>query len=65
MWPRWLGDVLRPAQADADLDEEIRFHLERRTEELVAGGGAPGEGAAGAPARNTSKLAIACRTPSS
>jgi predicted permease len=33
-----LRDLLRPARADAELDAELRFHVERRTEELVARG---------------------------
>ena len=36
--PLRLRSLFRPAQADQDLDEELRDHLERKTEEYVAQG---------------------------
>lgn len=33
-----LTRALRPARTAADLDEELRFHLERRAEDLIASG---------------------------
>ena len=38
MWPRALWQFVHRAEADAELDDEIRFHLDRRTDELVASG---------------------------
>lgn len=38
MRPLWLRDLLRRAEVDAELDEEIQFHLDARTDELIAGG---------------------------
>jgi len=52
MWPRWLGDQLRPDQADAELDEELRFHVDRLSEELTAAGTSPEE------ARRKTRLAF-------
>ena len=48
MWParfrrRFHLALHRPREAAAEMDAEIRFHLEMRTEQLVAGGLAPGE----------------------
>src|SRR5512134_154408 len=43
MRPSWLRDLLRPARLDAELDEEIQFHVARRTDELIAGGLPPEE----------------------
>ncbi len=41
--PLRLRSLFRRAQADQELDEELRDHLERRTEEHVAQGMAPEE----------------------
>jgi hypothetical protein len=38
-----LRSLFRWAQADQDLDEELRDHLKRKTEEYVAKGMAPEE----------------------
>lgn len=43
-----LRALTRRAEVDQELDEELRYHLERETERLVAGGMAPGEAAAAA-----------------
>ena len=40
-WTRWLRIWRRPAEAD--VDAEVRFHLEARVEDLVAGGASPAE----------------------
>jgi predicted permease len=37
-WLSRLVNVVRPTRVDRDLDEEIRFHLEARTEELTRSG---------------------------
>ena len=37
-WISRLSNVLRASQVDAQLDEEFRFHVEKRIEHLVAGG---------------------------
>jgi predicted permease len=34
---------MRPSRAEAELDEEIRFHIEERTAELIAAGRSPDE----------------------
>src|SRR5213082_2583367 len=36
--PLWLRSLFRWAQADQELDDELRDHLERKTEEYVAQG---------------------------
>ena len=36
-----LRSLFRRRQVDREIDEELRFHLERRTEENVAAGMAP------------------------
>jgi hypothetical protein len=41
--PLRLRSLFRWAQADQELDDELRDHLERKTEEFVARGMAPGE----------------------
>ena len=41
--PLRLRSLFRWAQADQELDEELRDHLERKTEEYVAKGMAPEE----------------------
>jgi hypothetical protein len=40
-----LRALLRGAEMEADLDDELRFHLERHTEKLVAAGVPPREAA--------------------
>ena len=37
-WLSRLANVFRPAAVDRDLDDEVRFHLEARIEDLVRGG---------------------------
>ena len=37
-WLSRLANVFRPAAVERDLDDEVRFHLEARIEELVRGG---------------------------
>ena len=39
--PLWLRSLFRWAQADQELDEELRDHLERKTAEYVARGMPP------------------------
>ena len=39
----WLRSVLLPGRREADLDEELRFHVDRETERLVAAGVNPDE----------------------
>ena len=41
--PLRLRSLFRGTQADQELDDELRDHLERKTEEYVARGMAPGE----------------------
>jgi putative ABC transport system permease protein len=48
--PNWLSKVirkfvatLRPEPLETELDEELRFHLEQRTEDLIANGTPPRE----------------------
>ena len=38
-----LAALLRRGETDRDIDEEIRYHLERETDRLVAGGMSPNE----------------------
>jgi len=38
MIPLWLRSLFRSGQADQELDDELREHLERKTEEYVAQG---------------------------
>jgi len=48
LWRRWIrraGLVLRHGRAERELDEELRFHLEREEEALRAAGLPPGEAA--------------------
>jgi hypothetical protein len=40
---RAIRAAVRPGSADRELDEEIRYHLERETEQLVRAGLAPDE----------------------
>jgi hypothetical protein len=40
-WRRRLRDTLFPARMDAAIDDEIRFHIEQRADELVRGGMTP------------------------
>jgi len=40
---RRLRDLLRGRRLDADVDDEIRFHIEMQTESLVAHGMSPAE----------------------
>jgi predicted permease len=40
---RRLRDTFRPHRLDTQLDDELQFHLEQRTEELIAQGAAPEE----------------------
>ena len=40
-WTRWLRIWRRPPEAD--VDAEVRFHLEARVDDLVAGGASPAE----------------------
>src|SRR5690606_36876737 len=47
-----LRAILRSHDVDRELDEEVRFHLERETEKLIAAGAAPGE------ARRQARLAF-------
>jgi hypothetical protein len=44
--PLRLRSLFRRPQVDQDLDEEIRDHLERRTEEYIAKGRSPTAGGA-------------------
>src|SRR5437867_11635141 len=37
-WLRRLRDTLLPARMDSALDDEIRFHVEQRTDELIRTG---------------------------
>jgi predicted permease len=39
----WLRSVFLRGRREADLDEELRFHVDRETERLVAAGVPPGE----------------------
>ncbi|HET9269104.1 MAG TPA: permease prefix domain 1-containing protein, partial [Vicinamibacterales bacterium] len=39
----WLRSVFLRGRREADLDEELRFHVDRETERLVAAGVSPGE----------------------
>src|SRR6201984_1861546 len=41
--PQRLRSLFRRAQADQELDDELRDHLERKTEEYIARGMAPEE----------------------
>ena len=41
----WIGNLLRRRQLDDDLAEEIRLHIQERTDELVAAGAPPQEAA--------------------
>ena len=42
---RLLGTTLKASQTRAVIDEEVRFHLDRRSEELERRGASPGEAA--------------------
>jgi putative ABC transport system permease protein len=42
-WINRLSATIRSRRIDHDLDDEVRFHIERRTEELIAQGVAPEE----------------------
>src|SRR5579862_7946403 len=42
-WLRKLRSTLRPAPLEEELDDELRFHIERRAEDLMAGGMSPQE----------------------
>src|SRR5580658_1158797 len=41
-----IANVFRGSQLDAELDQELQFHIEERIEHLVAGGMDPKEAAA-------------------
>jgi predicted permease len=43
MWGSRLRSLILRSRAEAELDEEIRFHIEQRTEELIAAGRTPDE----------------------
>lgn len=40
-WINRLGGLIRPKRLDAELDEELRFHIESRVRQYVAGGMTP------------------------
>ncbi len=42
-WIRKLAATLRPRRMDDALDDELRFHIEQRTDDLIAQGTPPGE----------------------
>ena len=42
-WLRRLFLTLRPHRLDENLDDELQFHIDQRTDELIAQGIAPGE----------------------
>ena len=42
-WISRVANVSRPERTAADLDDELRFHLDQRTEELIRGGMHRGE----------------------
>src|SRR5580704_12938808 len=44
-WLSRLANAFRSDRLDRDLDEELRFHIEARTDELVARGLAPDDAA--------------------
>jgi predicted permease len=45
-WLKRLIHTISPSRLDHDLDEELRFHLEMRTEEHIRGGMSPSQGRA-------------------
>ncbi len=47
-WMKRLWATLRPARLDADLDDELRFHVEQRIEENIASGMSRNEARRGA-----------------
>ncbi len=42
-WLKRLVSTVSPRRLDEDLDDELRFHIEKRTDELIAQGMAPDE----------------------
>ena len=42
-WITRIANALRPARTASDLDDELRFHLEQRIDELVRDGMSRGE----------------------
>lgn len=43
MWRHRIRSLILPSRAEAELDDEIRFHVEERTAELIAQGRSPDE----------------------
>ena len=44
-WPSRLTNVFRSEELDRELEDELQFHIEARTEDLIEGGMTPGEAA--------------------
>jgi hypothetical protein len=42
-WRSWLGSILHRARVEQEMDDELRFHLEQRTADLMRAGVAPAE----------------------